>query len=135
MAHALTVQIRRVEGTAASMGWAGVKAVVADRPNGRAGGLGLGLSGGELLTLSIGGGFHNQLYFSAEELGLEITELKIDLTVNVGEDIMICDSFIAVCVEVASGAPDRDRLLKYAKRHSTISNSVERGFPVTIERS
>jgi len=92
--------------------------------------LGLGLSGGELLALSIGGGFHNQLYFSAEELGLEI-----DVTVNVGEDVMISDSVIAVCLEVASGSADRDKLLEHAKRHSTISNSVERGFPVAIEQS
>lgn len=135
MAHALTVQFRRVEGTAASMGWAGVKAVVADRPKGRAGGLGLGLSGGELLALSIGAGFHNQLYFSAEELGLEITELELDVTATVGEDMMISSSVVAVRVEVASGSTDRDRLLEHAMRHSTISNSVERGFPVTIEQS
>jgi hypothetical protein len=36
---------------------------------------------------------------------------------------------------VASGGADRRRLLEHATANSTISNSVARGFPVTVERS
>lgn len=46
------VEFRQIDGTRASIGWAGVKTVVADRPRDAAGGLGLGLSGGELQALA-----------------------------------------------------------------------------------
>lgn len=135
MAHELTVHFRRIGGTEASIGWAGVKSIVADRPKGRAGGLGIGLSGGELLALSLGAGFHNQLFFSAEKLNLTITSLEIDVTVEVGEDMMVSGSKISIQLDVESGPEDRTRLLEDAKCHSSVSNSVEKGFPVIFENA
>jgi organic hydroperoxide reductase OsmC/OhrA len=46
---------RSIAGTGASLGWAGARSAVVDRPAGRAGGQGLGFNGGELLALAIGG--------------------------------------------------------------------------------
>jgi organic hydroperoxide reductase OsmC/OhrA len=110
-----------------------VKCVVADRPKGAAGGLGLGLSGGELQALALGAGFCNQLRFSAEALGLEITTLRLDVDLEVAD--LVAGATIHVEVDVASGEADRARLLDHATANSTISNSVARGFTVTVEPS
>ena len=52
-----TVELRNVEGTEAAGGWAGAHTVVVDRPDGKAGGRGLGFNGAQLLALTIGGCF------------------------------------------------------------------------------
>lgn len=49
------VELRNVEGTQAAMGWAGGHTVVFDRPEGEAGGMGLGFNGAQLLALALGG--------------------------------------------------------------------------------
>jgi organic hydroperoxide reductase OsmC/OhrA len=57
----VTVELRNVEGTEAALGWAGAHTIVVDRPDGRAGGRGLGFNGAQLLALTIGGCFCNDL--------------------------------------------------------------------------
>jgi organic hydroperoxide reductase OsmC/OhrA len=127
------VSFRRIEGTAAALGWAGTKTVIADRRDGSAGGRGLGLSGGELQALALGAGLCNQLYFSANELGLEITGMAVDVRLEIsGEPLLVTSAEIRVKAQVASGEADAARLLAHAEAESTISNSVARGFPVSL---
>lgn len=52
----VSVHLNNIAGTEAAMGWAGSHTVIADRPVGKAGGMGLGFNGAELLALAIGGG-------------------------------------------------------------------------------
>ena len=47
-----TVELHNVPGTGAAMGWAGGHTVVIDRPEGRAGGMGLGFSGAQMLAVA-----------------------------------------------------------------------------------
>ncbi|GMG82005.1 OsmC family protein [Paralimibaculum aggregatum] len=130
---ALTVQFRRLETTRAAVGWAGVKAIIADRPKDLAGGMGLGLSGGELQALALGAGFCNQLQLSAEALGLEITALEVDVDLAIEGDLL-AGATIRTRLATAEGEADTDRLLAHAEANSTISNSCTRGFPVTVAR-
>ncbi len=51
----MTVELRNVEGTETAMGWAGGHTIVVDRAEGKAGGLGVGFNGAQLLALAIGG--------------------------------------------------------------------------------
>src|SRR5262249_31058219 len=60
----VTVELRNVAGTVAPLGWAGAHTIVVDRPEGRAGGRGLGFNGAQLLALSIGGCFCNDLRYA-----------------------------------------------------------------------
>ena len=130
----LQVSFRAIDGTEAHMGWAGVKAVVADRPKNAAGGLGLGLSGGELQALAIGAGFCNQLRFSAHELGIEIASFALDVSLAVDSDAnLVSGATIDLHLETVGAEDDRERLLAHATRHSTISNSLAQGFPVAID--
>jgi organic hydroperoxide reductase OsmC/OhrA len=129
----LSVSFRSIDDTRAAIGWAGVKCIVADRPKGVAGGLGLGLSGGELQALALGAGFCNQLQFSAEALGLTITRLSVQVELEL--ENLVTGATIRVDVDVASGEKDVTRLMQHAKMESTISNSVAKGFPVKVEHS
>ena len=131
----LAVTFRRIEGTGAAIGWAGNKTVVADRRDGSAGGLGLGLSGGELQALALGAGYFNQLHFSADDMGLDIVDAQVDVSLEFSDQpLLVTSSEIAVHLKLASGAADEARLLAHAQEESTISNSVARGFPVSITR-
>jgi organic hydroperoxide reductase OsmC/OhrA len=129
----LEVSFRRIEGTNAALGWAGTKTVIADRRDGIAGGCGIGLSGGELQALALGAGFCNQLHFSADDLALEITGMSVDVRLEIsGDPLRIALAELCVDVQVASGESDAARLLAHAETGSTISNSVARGFPVSL---
>ena len=129
----LEVSFKGIGGTAAAIGIAGNKTVVADRRAGSAGGLGIGLSGGELQTLALGAGYFNQLHFSANELGIEITEAQVDVALEFTDDpLLVASAEIKVRLQVAGGGDEEDRLIAHANRESTISNSVVRGFPVKI---
>jgi organic hydroperoxide reductase OsmC/OhrA len=57
----MSVQLRSIPDTRAAMGWAEGHTIVVDRPEGQAGGMGLGFNGGQLLGLAIGGCFCNDL--------------------------------------------------------------------------
>jgi hypothetical protein len=51
----VSVKLRNVAGTEAASGWAAAHTVVVDRPEGHAGGRGIGFNGAQLLALTIGG--------------------------------------------------------------------------------
>jgi organic hydroperoxide reductase OsmC/OhrA len=71
------VELRNVPGTEAAVGWAGGHTVVVDRPNGKAGGMGLGFNGGQLLGLAIGGCYCNDLRYVAHDVGAAIGEIEV----------------------------------------------------------
>ena len=129
----LEVSFKSISGTGAAIGISGSKSIIVDRRDGSAGGLGLGLSGGELQALALGGGFFNQLHFSAETLGLVLRHITIDVALEFTDaPLLIASAEIKVDLEVETGPGDAKRLLDHATGDSTISNSVVRGFPVLV---
>ena len=77
---AMTIELRNVEGTEAAMGWAGGHTIVVDRPEGKAGGLGLGFNGAQLLALGLTR-FRGHLI--SWEKGVHDAEKKITLSFRV----------------------------------------------------
>ena len=67
-----TVQLRNIPDTEAALGWAGGHTMVVDRPEGKAGGMGLGFNGGQLLALAIGGCLCNDLRYVAHDMGIAL---------------------------------------------------------------
>lgn len=128
---AMTVKLRGIAGTEASMGWAGAHSVVVDRPEGRAGGQGLGFNGGQLLGLAIGGCFCNDLYYVAHEMGIGLASVAVDVTVTFdGNPLLATSASVQVAVEATDEAADLEALVERAKAASTVSNSISRGVPV-----
>ncbi|RWH78541.1 MAG: OsmC family peroxiredoxin [Mesorhizobium sp.] len=128
-----TVELRTVEGTQAAMGWAGGHTIVVDRPEGKAGGLGLGFNGAQLLALAIGGCFCNDLRYVAEEMGVELGKIIVSVTVNLeGKPLLAISATMTVSCETLDGSDPR-KVIDKAKAITAVSNSLRQGVPVAIE--
>ena len=129
---AMTVELRNIAGTEAALGWAGGHTIVVDRPEGKAGGKGLGFNGGQLLALAIGGCFCNDLRYTAEAMGVVLTSISVTVTVDLaGEPLLATAATMHVACEAASGADPR-AVIDHAKATCMVSNSLQAGFPMTI---
>lgn len=128
-----TVELRTVEGTQAAMGWAGGHTIVVDRPEGKAGGLGLGFNGAQLLALAIGGCFCNDLRYVAEEMGVELGKITVSVTVNLeGKPLLAISATMTVSCEALDGSDPR-KIIDRAKAITAVSSSLRQGVPVAIE--
>ena len=128
----MTVELRNIAGTQAALGWAGAHTLVVDRPDGKAGGRGLGFNGGELLALAIGGCFCNDLRYVAHARGAALGSIAVKVTLDLaGEPLLATGATIHVACELLDGS-DAAALLAEAERISTVSNSLKAGVPVRV---
>jgi organic hydroperoxide reductase OsmC/OhrA len=130
-----TVELRSVEGTQAALGWAGGHTVVVDRPEGRAGGMGLGFNGAQMLALAAGGCFCNDLRYVAEKLGVALGSIAVTVTIDMeGEPLMATNAVVTVTCQTLDGS-DPQRLIDEAEAITMVSNSLRRGVPVQVRNS
>ena len=126
------IEYRTLPGTRAAVGRAGTHCVIADRPGGKFGGMGLGFNGGELLALAIGGCFCNDLQALADEAGLTIADLHLAVSVDFsGQPSRASSARMTVECSLADGS-DPSQLIERAKAITTIANSLCAGVPVEI---
>jgi organic hydroperoxide reductase OsmC/OhrA len=129
----VTVELRNVEGTQAAMGWAGAHTLIVDRPNGKAGGMGLGFNGAQLLALAIGGCFCNDLRYVAQEMGVGLGKISASVTIELaGEPMLAIAATMIVSCALEDGS-DPSAVIEKAKESCMVSNSLRNGIPVTIE--
>lgn len=129
----MTVELRNVEDTQAAMGWAGGHTIIVDRPEGKAGGMGLGFNGGQLLALAIGGCFCNDLRYVAAEMGVRLDKIAVTVTLNLeGKPLLATSSTMTVSCTTLDGF-DPAEIITRAAVISTVSNSLRQGVPVSIE--
>jgi len=127
-----TVEIRNVAGTQAAMGWADAHTVIIDRPEGRAGGMGLGFNGAQLLGLTIGGCFANDLRYVAADLGMAVGEISISVSVALeGSPLRAVGAEMLISVSMSDGS-DPTLLIAKAKEISMAMNSLIKGLPVSV---
>jgi organic hydroperoxide reductase OsmC/OhrA len=127
-----TIEYRTLPGTRATVGRAGNHSVVADRPEGTAGGMGLGFNGGELLALAIGGCFSNDMQALADQMGLSIADLRVSVEIDfAGKPSRATAARMEVECSLADGS-DPSALIERAKAITTIGNSLRAGIPVDI---
>ncbi len=127
-----TIEYRTLSGTRAAVGRAGAHHVIADRPEGKAGGMGLGFNGGELLALAIGGCFCNDVQALADEMGVTIIDLSVSVSIDFeGTPSRATNVRMDVGCKLGEDA-DPAPLIERAKRLTTIGNSLRSGVPVEI---
>jgi organic hydroperoxide reductase OsmC/OhrA len=127
----MTVQLRSLPDTEAAVGWAGGHTVVVDRPEGKAGGNGLGFNGGQLLGLAIGGCLCNDLHYVAHEMGIRLEHVAVDVTVTFdGSPLVATQAVLKVEARASDNSADVTGLIRRARAISTVSNSIQRGFPI-----
>jgi organic hydroperoxide reductase OsmC/OhrA len=128
----MSVKLRGIPGTEASLGWAGAHSVVVDRPEGKAGGQGLGFNGGQLLGLAIGGCLCNDIYYVAHDMGIALASVAVDVAVTFeGTPLLATAAVVQIAVEAADKKADIEALIQRAQAISTVSNSIARGLPVS----
>jgi organic hydroperoxide reductase OsmC/OhrA len=127
-----TIKYRLLPGTRAAVGRAGSHAVIADRPEGKFGGMGLGFNGGELLALAVGGCFCNDMQALADQMGLAIADLKVAVSIDFGGEPSRATN-VRMDVECTlDDGSDPSELIEQAKTLTTIANSLRAGVPVAI---
>ena len=93
--------------------------------------MGLGFNGGQLLGLAIGGCFCNDLQYVAHEMGVYLTSIEVDVTVDLeGSPLLATHAKMRVAVEAADKSTDVDSIIQRTRDISTVSNSLKRGVPV-----
>lgn len=128
----MTVEYRSLEGTHAAVGRAGHHTLVADRPEGKAGGMGLGFNGGQLLALALGGCFCNDVQYSADEMGLTVSRLDVKVTIELdGQPLVATRAQMTVECELADGASP-EAVIERAKARCTVAHSLRAGLEVVI---
>jgi len=127
-----TVDLRNVPGTQAAMGWAGGHTIVVDRPEGRAGGMGLGFNGAQMLALALGGCFCNDLRYVAAELGVELGSIEVKVTLELEGEPLLATSAVMTVVCKTTAGKDATEVVQQAQRSCMVSNSLRQGMPVEI---
>jgi organic hydroperoxide reductase OsmC/OhrA len=127
-----TIEYRLKPGTRAAIGTAGAHSVIADRPEGKAGGMGLGFNGGELLALALGGCICNDLQALADEAGKSIVDLNVTVTIEFGGQPSRATNVVMTIDCTLADGSDPTELVARAKALTTIANSLRAGVPVTI---
>lgn len=128
----MTVELRSVEGTEAAMWWADGHTIVIDRPDGKAGGRGLGFNGAQLQTPAIGGCFCNDLRYVAHDIGASLGKIALSVTVELaGDPLLATGATMSVACDMRDGS-DAQRLIERTRAISMAANSLRRGFPVEI---
>ena len=117
-------------GTAAAVGVTGRHTVVVDRPEGRAGGRGLGLNGGQLLALAIRGCLRNDVRYVADEQAIAIGGVSVDVSLTLDET-HVTGATARVRVDVPAGV-DAAMLVERAAASSTVVLSLTRGIPIAV---
>src|SRR5436305_8229917 len=117
----ITVRLRNIPDTEAAAGWAGAHTIVVDRPEGKAGGKGLGFNGGQLLCLAIGGCFCNDLQYVAHEMSIRLASLSVDVSAELeGQPLLVTHAQIRVRVTADDPAAGLASLVRRAKDISTV---------------
>lgn len=128
----LIVELRNMAGTEAAVGWAGGHTIVVDRPDGKAGGLGLGFNGGQLLGLAVGGCYCNDLRYVAHDLGVEIGDIAVTVQLELdGAPLVATNAVLSVRCTTLDGS-DPQTLIDRAWSICTVANSLNRGVPTTL---
>lgn len=128
----ITIDYRKIDGTRAAIGRAGSHVLVADRPDGAAGGMGLGFNGGQLLALALGGCFCNDIQYTAEEMNETVSDLEVSVTLELTGDPLVATSAAMRVHCVLAGGGDPGPVLERAAARCTVANSLRAGFDVTI---
>ena len=129
----VSLRFQGVPGTETGLARSGRHVLIADRPEGVAGGQGLGFNGAVLLSAALGGCVWNDLHHAAAAEGCTLSrvEVAVETTLS-GTPLRVTASTIRVQVEAESLEQARS-CFAAACRESAIANSVLGAFPIMFE--
>lgn len=128
----MTVHVRTVHEAPTAVGWAGNRTLTIDRPE-QAGGMGLGYSGGELLFLSIGACYCNDIFREADKRGIVVKSVQVKVSGDWGgEPVRAQNVTFSAKVEAEASEAEIRALMEHTDRVAEIPNSLRMGTPVQL---
>jgi organic hydroperoxide reductase OsmC/OhrA len=121
-----------IAGTEAALGWAGSHTLVADRPDGRAGGRGLGCNGGQLLAL--GGRFCNDLRYVAHERNVARGAIDNQARLDLPGERLVATRAETILTRDTEDGSDPAEVIDRARENGTVSNALTGDVPVGIKQ-
>jgi len=132
VSRTLSMRFQNLPGSQAGLGRTGPRTLIADRPEGTAGGQGLGFNGAELLAAALGGCFWNDLHYAAEARGIVLGPVEVEAQAHLsGTPLRVTGATIRARVAAETPAQARE-CFDAACADYTIANSVVAAFPVAF---
>ena len=129
----VSLRFHSVPGTQAGLARSGRHTLIADRPEGAAGGQGLGFNGAELLSAALGGCFWNDLHYAAHAQGYALSHVEMAVETSLpGTPLRLTAATIRAQVEAGSLEAAR-ACFNVACAASTIATSMQRAFPLMFK--
>jgi organic hydroperoxide reductase OsmC/OhrA len=130
MTRTVSLRFHGLPGSQAGLARSGRHMLIADRPEGLAGGQGLGFNGADFLSAALGGCFWNDLHYAAAALGhtLSAIEVAVEITLA-GAPLRVTAATIRAHVDGESEEQAR-ACFEAACRESIIANSMLAAFPI-----
>jgi uncharacterized OsmC-like protein len=128
----MTVHIRSAHEGSFSVGWTGQHSLVVDRGQGE-GGQGMGFNGGQLLLLSIGACFANDVYREADQRGFEILGVRVVVEADwEGDPPRARNVRFTTRVEAEASEDEIMDLIQHVDRLAEVHNTLREGVDVEL---
>jgi uncharacterized OsmC-like protein len=128
----MTVHIRSAHEGSFSVGWTGQHSLVVDRGQGE-GGQGMGFNGGQLLLLSIGACFANDVYREADQRGFEILGVRVVVEADwEGNPPRARNVRFTTRVEAEASEDEIMDLIQHVDRLAEVHNTLREGVDVEL---
>ncbi len=97
--------------------------------------MGLGYNGGQLLFLAIGGCYCNDIFREADNRGIKVRSVQVDVEGDWGGDpVRAQDVIFSVRVEAEASESEIRDLITHTDQVAEIPNSLRLGTPVTLTK-
>jgi putative redox protein len=128
----MTVHIRSAHEGSFSVGWTGQHSLVVDRGQGE-GGQGMGFNGGQLLLLSIGACFANDIYREADQRGFEVLGVRVVVEADwEGDPPRARNVRFTTRVEAEASEDEIMDLIQHVDRLAEVHNTLREGVDVEL---
>lgn len=128
----MTVHVRSAHEGSFSVGWSGQHSLVIDRgPDD--GGQGMGFNGGQLLLLSLGACFANDVFREADKRGLEVLGVRVVVECEWGGDPVRAQN-VRYSTRVEAEAPEDEilELIRHVDEIAEVHGTLRAGNAVEL---
>lgn len=128
----MTVHVRSAHEGSFSVGWSGQHSLVIDRGP-EDGGQGMGFNGGQLLLLSLGACFANDVFREADKRGLEVLGVRVVVECDWGGDPVRAQN-VRYSTRVEAEAPEDEilELIRHVDEIAEVHGTLRAGNAVEL---
>lgn len=128
----MSVHVRSAHEGTFSVGWSGKHSLVIDRGE-HDGGQGMGFNGGQLLLLSLGACYANDVFREADRRGLEVLGVRVVVECDWdGDPVRATNVRFSTRVEAEADEDEILELIQHVDEIAEVHNTLRDGVPVEL---